>query len=71
MLHTTPGNKNAFKALVAAEYCGVKVEVTKDFQMNVTNKTPEFIKMNPLGKVYEYKQHLKVSLLFMQDLYFT
>lgn len=51
VLHTSAGNKNAFKALVAAEYCGVKVEVTKDFEFGVTNKTPEFIKMNPLGKV--------------------
>ncbi|MFX6533655.1 glutathione S-transferase family protein, partial [Acinetobacter baumannii] len=51
VMHTFGGNKNAFKALIAAEYCGVKVEVAKDFQMGVTNKSPEFLKMNPLGKV--------------------
>jgi elongation factor 1-gamma len=51
VLHSGSGNKNAFKGLIAAEYCGVKVELAKDFQMGVSNKTPEFIKMNPLGKV--------------------
>jgi len=51
-LHTGAGNKNAFKALIAAEYSGVKVEVTKNFEMGVSNKTPEFLKMNPLGKVH-------------------
>jgi elongation factor 1-gamma len=51
VLHSASGNKNAFKALIAAEYCGVKVELTKNFEMGVSNKTPEFIKMNPLGKI--------------------
>uniref|UniRef100_A0ACD5UFP1 Uncharacterized protein n=1 Tax=Avena sativa TaxID=4498 RepID=A0ACD5UFP1_AVESA len=51
ILHSGDGNKNAFKALIAAEYCGVKVLLAKNFEMGVTNKTPEFIKMNPLGKV--------------------
>lgn len=50
-MHSGSGNKNAFKALIAAEYCGVKVELTKNFEMGVSNKTPEFIKMNPLGKI--------------------
>ncbi|KAL8059963.1 hypothetical protein ABFX02_03G121700 [Erythranthe guttata] len=50
VLHSSP-NKNAFKALIAAEYCGVKIEMVKEFQMGVSNKTPEFIKMNPLGKI--------------------
>lgn len=52
-MHSGSGNKNAFKALIAAEYCGVKVELPKNFEMGVSNKTPEFIKMNPLGKVHE------------------
>ncbi|KAF8110996.1 hypothetical protein N665_0076s0002 [Sinapis alba] len=51
VLHTYKGNKNADKALIAAEYVGVKIDVPSDFQMGVTNKTPEFLKMNPLGKV--------------------
>ncbi|KAH0459159.1 hypothetical protein IEQ34_011973 [Dendrobium chrysotoxum] len=51
VLHSGMPNKNAFKALIAAEYSGVKIEVVKDFEMGVSNKTPEFLKMNPLGKV--------------------
>ncbi|GFQ00582.1 elongation factor 1-gamma 2 [Phtheirospermum japonicum] len=50
VLHSSE-NKNAFKALIAAEFNGVKVELKKDFQMGVSNKTPEFIKMNPIGKI--------------------
>ncbi|XP_073023001.1 elongation factor 1-gamma 2-like isoform X1 [Primulina eburnea] len=51
VLHATSTNKNAFKALIAAEYTGVKVELAKDFEMGVSNKTSEFLKMNPIGKV--------------------
>ncbi|KAJ0984720.1 hypothetical protein J5N97_003076 [Dioscorea zingiberensis] len=51
MLHAGNGNKNAFKALIAAEYSGVNVELVKHSEMGVSNKTPEFLKMNPLGKV--------------------
>ena len=50
VLHST-ANKNANKTLIVSEFNGVKVELAKDFQMGVTNKTPEFIKMNPIGKV--------------------
>ena len=51
VLHSGSGNKNALKALVTAEYSGVKVELAKNFEMGVSNKTPEFLKMNPIGKV--------------------
>lgn len=51
VLHAGEGNKNAFKALIAAEYSGVQVELAQNFEMGVSNKTPEFIKMNPIGKV--------------------
>lgn len=51
VLHAGNTNKNAFKALITAEYTGVKVELVKNFEMDVTNKTPEFLKMNPIGKV--------------------
>ncbi|KAI3755155.1 hypothetical protein L1987_54950 [Smallanthus sonchifolius] len=44
-------NKNALKVLIAAEYVGVEVKCLKNFEMGVSNKTPEFLKMNPLGKV--------------------
>ncbi|KAF7824985.1 elongation factor 1-gamma [Senna tora] len=51
VLHAGSTNKNAFKTLIAAEYSGVKVELVKNFEMGVSNKTPEFLKMNPIGKV--------------------
>ncbi|KAF4359092.1 hypothetical protein F8388_005201 [Cannabis sativa] len=51
VLHSWSFNKNAYKALIVAEYTGVKVELAADFEMGVTNKTHEFIKMNPIGKV--------------------
>ncbi|KAM3681659.1 hypothetical protein ACB094_12G014000 [Castanea mollissima] len=51
VLHAGSTNKNAFKALIAAEYSGVEVELVKEFEMGVSNKTPEFLKMNPIGKV--------------------
>ncbi|CAK7357164.1 unnamed protein product [Dovyalis caffra] len=51
VLHAGKTNKNAYKALIAAEYSGVDVKLVENFEMGVTNKTPEFLKMNPLGKV--------------------
>ncbi|KAK9740658.1 hypothetical protein RND81_03G051600 [Saponaria officinalis] len=51
VLHAGSTNKNAFKALIAAEYSGVKVELAKNFEMGVSNKSPEFLEMNPIGKV--------------------
>ncbi|KAJ3702740.1 hypothetical protein LUZ61_006445 [Rhynchospora tenuis] len=51
VLYTGPGNTNAFKALITAEYSGVKLELAKDFQLGVSNYTPEFLKMSPLGRV--------------------
>ena len=61
-LYTYPGNKNANKALIAAQYVGVDIEVPSDFQMGVTNKSPEFLKLNPNGKVGALKA-LIASLL--------
>ncbi|XP_057466114.1 elongation factor 1-gamma [Actinidia eriantha] len=51
VLHAGKTNKNAFKTLIAAEYSGIHVEMAQNFEMGVSNKTPEFIKMNPIGKV--------------------
>ncbi|CAL9042778.1 unnamed protein product [Musa banksii] len=51
VLHAGDTNKNGFKALIAAEYSGIQVELVKNFVMGVSNKTPEFLKMNPIGKV--------------------
>lgn len=54
VIHAPKVNKNAYKALVAAEYVGVKVETVPDFQMGVSNKSPEFLKLNPIGKVFVF-----------------
>ncbi|KAL8223922.1 hypothetical protein R6Q57_019397 [Mikania cordata] len=51
ILHSGSQNKNCYKAQIAAEYVGVKVQYSDSFEMGVTNKTPEFLKMNPLGKI--------------------
>lgn len=48
-LYTYPGNPRAIKALVAAEFNGVNVEVPA-FDM-ATIKSKEFLAKNPLGKV--------------------
>ncbi|XP_047324660.1 elongation factor 1-gamma-like [Impatiens glandulifera] len=44
-------NKNVRKTLIVAEYSGIQVEIAPNFQMGVSNKTPEFLKMNPIGKI--------------------
>jgi len=49
ILHAPKRNKNVYKTLIAAEYSGVQLEFA-DFEMSVSNKSPEFLKMNPLGK---------------------
>ncbi|GJP31184.1 hypothetical protein CLOM_g9844 [Closterium sp. NIES-68] len=49
-LFTSPHNKNAYKALIAAQFVGVKVEVPP-FQWGVTNKSEEFLKLTPIGKI--------------------
>ncbi|KAM2027665.1 hypothetical protein ACFX1T_019925 [Malus domestica] len=51
VLHAGSTNKNGFKALIAAEFSGVKVELVKNFEMGVSNKSPKFLEMNPIGKV--------------------
>lgn len=54
VLHASSTNKNGQKALIAAEYSDVKIELVKNFEMGVSNKTPEFLKMNPIGKVCKH-----------------
>ena len=49
-LYTYPGGVNAFKALIAAEYAGQKLELPA-FEMGKTNKTDKFLALNPFGKV--------------------
>jgi elongation factor 1-gamma len=50
-LYTYPGNPRANKALIAAQYNGVEIKIPADFVMGESNKTPEFLALNPLGKV--------------------
>lgn len=47
---TYPQNPRAHKGMIAAKYNGVTVEEAI-VEMGKTNKTPEFLKLNPLGKV--------------------
>merc|ERR1719402_1136329 len=50
-LYTYPENFRAFKALIAAQYSGAKVNVDNSFVFGETNKTDAFLKKFPLGKV--------------------
>eukprot|EP01043_Picozoa_sp_COSAG02_P078386 COSAG02_NODE_17620_length_991_cov_1.019058_1_plen_65_part_10 len=50
-LYTFPGNPRANKALIAAKYNAVDVTIPAGFVMGESNKTPEFLALNPLGKV--------------------
>ncbi|PHU30725.1 Eukaryotic initiation factor 4A-6 [Capsicum chinense] len=49
--HSTNNNKNTPKTLIAVEYTCVKVELAMNFQMRVSNKTLEFLDMNPTGNI--------------------
>lgn len=51
LLYTYPENFRAYKALIAAQFSGAKVDVVPNFEFGVTNKTEEFLKKFPLGKV--------------------
>ncbi|XP_065562740.1 elongation factor 1-gamma [Artemia franciscana] len=50
-LYTYPENFRAFKALIAAQYSGAKLEIAKGFVFGETNKSDAFLKKFPLGKV--------------------
>jgi len=50
VLVTDKANPAAWKILVAAKYAGVSIETTS-FEYGVDNKTPEFEKKSPLGRV--------------------
>ncbi|KAK1414683.1 hypothetical protein QVD17_30433 [Tagetes erecta] len=51
VMHSMKQNKNVYKALIAAEYVGVEIKMVDNFEMFVSNNTPEFLKMNPIGKI--------------------
>merc|ERR1712121_577938 len=50
-LFTYPDNFRAQKAEIAAKYSGAKLTVSKDFKFGETNKSADFLKKFPLGKV--------------------
>ncbi|KAJ3671096.1 hypothetical protein LUZ60_008522 [Juncus effusus] len=57
VLRNGQGNKNAYKSLIAAEYCGMKVKREEEVEMGDSDKThlflknPVFINRNRVGKV--------------------
>jgi len=50
-LYTYADNNRAFKALIASQYSGVSIDVSNDFTFGETNKTADFVKKFPFGKV--------------------
>merc|ERR1712180_125738 len=54
-LYTYPENFRAQKGLIAAKYSGAQVTLAKDFVFGETNKSPEFLKKFPLGKVTAFE----------------
>ena len=50
-LHSWKINKNAYKSQIAAKYAGITVDLA-EVELGKGNKTPEFLKWNPNGKVH-------------------
>ncbi|XP_073980890.1 elongation factor 1-gamma [Rhodnius prolixus] len=50
-LYTIPDNFRTYKVLIAAQYGGGGVKVAPEFVFGETNKTPDFLKKFPHGKV--------------------
>ncbi|CAF0760065.1 unnamed protein product [Didymodactylos carnosus] len=63
-LYTYPGNFRAYKAQIAAQYSGARLTVasTDKFKMNETNKSEEYLKKFPTGKVPAYENDAGVRL---------
>ncbi|XP_072929373.1 elongation factor 1-gamma [Epargyreus clarus] len=55
VLYTYPENFRAYKALIAAQYSGADVKVAPNFVFGETNKSDEFLKKFPAGKVPAYE----------------
>ncbi|XP_072031901.1 LOW QUALITY PROTEIN: elongation factor 1-gamma-like [Amphiura filiformis] len=65
-LYTYPDNFRAYKVQIAAQYSGANVTVAQDppqFVLGETNKSAEFLKKFPLGKVpaFEGKDGVRLS----------
>lgn len=50
-LFTYTPNARVLKILAAARVNGLEVDVSREFQMGITNRSPEFLAKFPLGKV--------------------
>jgi hypothetical protein len=50
-LFAIPGNYRTYKAQIAAQISGKKVDLAGDFQMGTTNTSADFLSKFPLGKV--------------------
>jgi len=63
-LYTYPGNFRAYKAQIAAEYSGAQLTVAGEdkFKMNETNRSEEYLKKFPTGKVPAYENDAGVHL---------
>ncbi|GBP22237.1 Elongation factor 1-gamma [Eumeta japonica] len=55
VLYTYPENFRAYKALIAAQFSGVDLKVAPNFVFGETNKSKEFLKKFPAGKVPAYE----------------
>jgi len=49
-IYSYPNNPKVWKAIIAGKYNGIEINYPP-FNFGVDNKTPEFLKKNPLGKV--------------------
>jgi len=63
-LYTFPGNFRAYKAQIAAQYSGAQLTVAGEdkFKMNDTNRSEEYVKKFPTGKVPAYENDAGVHL---------
>jgi elongation factor 1-gamma len=63
-LYTFPGNFRAYKAQIAAQYSGAQLSVASEdkFKMNDTNRSEEYVKKFPTGKVPAYENDAGVYL---------
>lgn len=67
VLYTYGGNFRALKVLIAAGYAGTKIDVDPKFVFGETNKSEEFRKKFPVGKVPAYESKDGKTLLSESD----
>lgn len=64
-MYTYPENFRAYKALIAAQYSGADVKVAPNFVFGETNKSEDFLKKFPAGKVSDivFRRSCKAGLI--------